>query len=118
MPYKACFDKAAELIGSAENILVTTHRKPDGDACGSVSALAEVLKAQGKEVTPLMLSTMPQWYGFVFAEQPAVLGEDISIEQLQQRIFDLVIIADTNSYSQLTGMEEYLRRHRDSVVVF
>ena len=31
---------AVDLLERSERILITTHVKPDGDACGSVSGLA------------------------------------------------------------------------------
>lgn len=42
--------KAWELLGSMDRILLLTHRLPDGDALGSVFALYLVLKALGKQV--------------------------------------------------------------------
>jgi len=70
------FQKAVELISKSKDILITSHIKPDGDACGCVAAMCDALGALGKNVTPLLLSAPPQWYEFLFAEKPAVLGED------------------------------------------
>ena len=47
------FKQAAKLIEQATSILITTHTKPDGDACGSVAALIEAFRAKGKTVQPL-----------------------------------------------------------------
>ena len=64
--------QAVALIESSHSILVTTHVRPDGDACGCVAAMTEVLRSVGKKVQPLLLSPMPQWYGFVFTEKVPV----------------------------------------------
>ena len=72
------FDKAIELIGKSGNILVTTHTKPDGDACGCVAAMCDALTALGKNVRPLMLSAVPRWYEFLFGRRVPVLGEYIA----------------------------------------
>ena len=93
----ANFQKTVDLINNSNNILVTTHTKPDGDACGAVVAMAETLNALGKKVTLVTMSDIPQWYEFLFTEKTLVLGKDITVEQLQGGAFDLVIIVDTNA---------------------
>jgi len=109
--------KAVELINESKNILVTTHARPDGDACGAVAAMAETLTALGKKVTSVTLSDIPQWYEFLFTEKTPLLGKDITVEQLQGGAFDLVIIVDTNSYSQLAKLTEFLKENDKPVLV-
>ena len=48
----------AERINAASNIVVTTHRKPDGDAIGSVVGLYRGLRSIGKQVTPLIIGPL------------------------------------------------------------
>jgi len=121
-------EKAVELIGKSERILITTHTKPDGDACGSVAAMCEAIAALGKNVTPLMLSPVPPWYAFLFAGlarltcggKVPVLGEDIQLEELTAGRFggfDLIVIVDTNSMGQLPQFDEYLKRNSAPVLV-
>lgn len=111
------FQKAVKLIGQAKSILITTHTKPDGDACGSVAALSEAIATLGKKVTPLMLSPVPDWYAFLFANKAAVLGEDIKLEELAAGRFDLIIIVDTNSLGQLPKFDEFLKQNDAPVLV-
>ncbi len=114
------FQKVVELIDKSKNVLLTTHTRPDGDACGSVAALSDVLTALGKKVKPILLSPLPEWYEFLFAEKLPILGEDVSFEQLKQGQFcsmDLIIILDTNSYSQLPRIDQYLKRAGTPIVV-
>jgi len=120
MTREAVYQQAVALIERSNTILVTTHTRPDGDACGCVAAISEVLRNTGKKVLPLLLSPLPQWYAFVFTERVPVLGKDIRPEDLTKGAFadvDLVIIADTGSYSQLTGLENYLRQSGKPVLV-
>ncbi len=63
------FQKAVELIDKSSNILITTHIKPDGDACGSVAAIYDTLTALGKKVSPILLSPLPEWYKFLFTDK-------------------------------------------------
>jgi len=114
------YQQATALIESSHSILVTTHTRPDGDACGCVAAITDVLRRTGRKVQPLLLSPLPQWYAFVFTEKVPVLGKDLQPEDLTRGTFadvDLVIIADTGSYSQLTGLENYLKQSGKPVLV-
>jgi phosphoesterase RecJ-like protein len=114
------FDKAIELIHKSTGILVTTHTRPDGDACGCVAAMCEGLRALGKKAKPLLLSPVPAWYAFLFSEKVPVLGEDIQVAELTAGglgEFDLIVIVDTNSTSQMPKFDEYLRSNDKPVLV-
>ncbi len=114
------YAQAVALIDKAKNVLVTTHTRPDGDACGCVLAVAEVLRGFGKTVRPLWLSPIPDWYTFLFEEKIPILGEDVQVADLtggRFDSFDLVIVVDTNSYSQLPHFEDYLRQSDTPVLV-
>jgi len=114
------FQKAIELINKSNDILITSHTKPDGDACGCIAAMSDALGAIGKNVTPLLLSVIPQWYEFLFIEKPAVLGEDVQLDELTEgRLgqFDLILIVDTNSHSQLAKFNDYLKQNDAPVLI-
>jgi phosphoesterase RecJ-like protein len=107
------YQRAVELIDGSNHILVTTHVRPDGDACGCVAAMTRVLRDRGKTVRPLFVSPIPDWYAFLFEEKVPVLGEDVQVEDLTSGRFgpvDLIVILDTNSYSQLPQFEIYLKQ--------
>ena len=115
------FKKAIDLISKSKCILITSHTKPDGDACGCISAMCDALGTLGKNVTPLLLSPPPQWYEFLFTEKAAVLDEDVQLDELTAGRFgqfDLIIIVDTNSRSQLTSFNDYLKQNDKPVLVF
>ena len=114
------FRRAIELIDTSERILITTHRRPDGDACGCIAAMCEALGTIGKNFTPLLLSAVPEWYEFLFSEKVLVLDEDIQLNTLIAGglgEFDLIMIIDTNSISQLARFDEYLKRNDKPVLV-
>jgi phosphoesterase RecJ-like protein len=114
------FQNAVELIDKSVSILITTHTKPDGDACGCVAAMCEALVTLGKKVTSLLLSAVPQWYEFLFTEKPAVLDEDVQLDDLlagRLGQFDLILIVDTNSQSQLAKFNDYLKQSDAPVLV-
>ena len=114
------FQKAVELINKSGNILITSHTRPDGDACGCIAAMCEALGTLGKNVTPLLLSPLPQWYEFLFTEKPAVLDEDAQLDDLlagRFGQFDLILIVDTNSHSQLVKFDDYLKQNDKPILV-
>ncbi len=116
---EADFQKAVELIDKSSDVLITTHTRPDGDACGAIVALDQALSAMGKKTTQLLLSDIPEWYQFLFAERPRVLGQNVTRQQLLEGVLcepDLIIIVDTNSYTQLSEFAEYLE-HSDAPVL-
>jgi len=114
------FQKAIELINKSSNVLLTTHSRPDGDACGCIVAISDVLAALGKKAKALMLSPMPEWYEFLFAEKVPILGEDIKLDHLIEGRFgqfDLIIIVDTNSLSQLPEFEKFIKQIDKPVLI-
>ncbi len=50
-------DEAAQALSSADNILIITHKNPDGDTCGSASGLCYALRLCGKTAYVLENST-------------------------------------------------------------
>jgi phosphoesterase RecJ-like protein len=111
------FQDAIELINKSANVLITTHTKGDGDAAGCCVAMSETLSTLGKKTQIIFLSPLPDWYAFLFDKPAPVLGRDLSKDQLSQNKFDLIIIVDTNSRSQLPGFEEYLQQADVPVLV-
>ncbi|MHC4665315.1 MAG: DHH family phosphoesterase, partial [Planctomycetota bacterium] len=117
---KHAFHKAVELINASSNVLMTTHARPDGDACASVVALHDALIAVGKSVSLIFLSEIPEWYESLFAEKVPILGRDVTLDQLKQGQLaqpDLIMIIDTNSYTQLPAFDEYLKQNDKPVLV-
>ncbi|MHC4084692.1 MAG: DHH family phosphoesterase [Planctomycetota bacterium] len=120
MIYEKEYQKALELINKSDTILITAHTRLDGDACGCMAAMDDTLTALGKKAKLLFLSPIPEWYKFLFDAQHPILGADVSLEQLKQDQFidpDLIIIVDTNSYSQLPQFDEYLKQAGRPVMI-
>ncbi len=114
------FQKAVDLINRSNNILITSHTRPDGDACGSIRAMCDTLESLGKKANPILMSPLPVWYNFLFEKKVPILTDDISVEQLHGGHFDecdLVIIVDTNSYIQLPVFDEWLKQNNKTVLV-
>jgi phosphoesterase RecJ-like protein len=114
------FQKAVDLINSNNSFLVTSHTRPDGDAIGCMKAFCDMAANLGKKSQPLLLSPPAVWYDFLFGKPVPVMGNDVSLEQLQAGAFgsfDLVVIVDTNSYVQLPEFDKWLRTSKLPVLV-
>ncbi len=109
------FQNAIELISKSQNVLITTHVRPDGDACGCVVAMTEALRTLGKNTKPMLLSELPQWYEFLFEEKAPLYDRDIKPDQLTD--IDLIIMVDVNSDNQLPKFCDYLKNQRDGARV-
>jgi phosphoesterase RecJ-like protein len=104
--------EAFHLLSKSTSCLITTHTKPDGDACGCMAAMRETLITLGKQVKLLVPTVVPHWYQFLFDEKVSVLDKDVKVQELiedRSGKFDLIIIVDTGSYTQLDEFEKYLK---------
>ena len=119
MPDNKTFQDAVDLINNATSVLLTTHIRPDGDACGCVRALMEIVQQLGKKAQPLFMSPLAAWYESLFDEKPTILGNNVQPEKLSEiyRDVDLVIIVDTDSNVQLPGLADWLAECGKKILV-
>ena len=83
---------AAERLQSANNIVVTAHVNPDGDAIGSSLALLLILRAMGKQVRVLLDDDIPP----NFAILPNMNDIEHPVELTETEIVaDLLVVLDT-----------------------
>lgn len=57
--------QTVELIKQADNILLLTHKNPDGDSLGSLLALVMSLKKLGKNAVAVSADSVPQFLSFL-----------------------------------------------------
>jgi phosphoesterase RecJ-like protein len=60
------------LLDGATRILLVTHLKPDGDAIGSLVALANMLRSRGKAPIPVVDGGMPEFLKFIPGSEQVV----------------------------------------------
>ena len=83
---------AADKLQSANNIVVTAHVNPDGDAIGSSLALMLILKSMGKHVRVLLDDDIP----LNFAILPHINDIEHPVELTETEIqADLLVVLDT-----------------------
>ena len=104
----------ASLLAVAKRVLIVTHARPDGDAMGSMAALASAARTAGKTVRTLVPGDVPDRWGFLFPDgAPAGAGEFAALADEA----DLVVVVDTCAFAQLDGLSDALRTRREKIVV-
>ncbi|HEY1858899.1 MAG TPA: bifunctional oligoribonuclease/PAP phosphatase NrnA [Gemmataceae bacterium] len=95
-----------EFVGRHQRFLLTTHVRPDGDGLGSMLALDEVLRRQGKQVQLAIASSVPPRYRF--------LDPDSRVQHFRPpgdefRQADAILVLDTGTWNQLGDFGAFLR---------
>src|SRR3989344_1815137 len=91
---KLIFQKINNQLMSADKILIISHQKPDGDACGSALALFHFLENSNKTAAIFMADLPPVYFGFL----PGL--ENISNNRnLLSQPWDLVIVVDAGDWA-------------------
>ncbi|WP_428938443.1 DHH family phosphoesterase [Fontivita pretiosa] len=103
-PYRQIIDRLA----ASRRVLLTTHVRPDGDAIGTTAALALAMRKVGVESEVLLLSHLPTKYAFVYSENQ-IIYHDVEKgwpERFGFERFDVLLVADTGTWSQLPGLRQ------------
>jgi phosphoesterase RecJ-like protein len=96
-----------ELVGRKEKFLLTTHVRPDGDAIGSMKALALALRQRGKSAQCVISSSYPDRYDFL---DPQKEIQCFAPGGAGLQPFEAFIVVDTGTWNQLGGMADFVRQ--------
>lgn len=91
---KPNLDRIVEIIHGAQNVLVTMHCRPDGDAAGSAIAMGHILKALNKKVTIYNVDPIPDTFAFL-------KGAEEIVSEISDWDFDLCMVLDCGDPSLL-----------------
>ena len=103
---RAAIEQLAAELTPGRKVAISTHLNADGDGCGSESALARLLKAQG--LTPWIVNPTPWPDMFDF-----LLGDDVddrtSRGSKALRGIDLLVVLDISDVKRLGVLTESVR---------
>jgi len=100
-----------ELVRGHRRFWLTTHVRPDCDALGSELAMVAILEQLGKEVLAVNPFAVPPGYAFLDpGRKLKQLGVDVAAEQLDG--YEVLMVLDTSSWSQLGATGEVIRTSR------
>jgi phosphoesterase RecJ-like protein len=91
----AALERACDTLRAAQRILLTSHRRPDGDGTGSMAALASLLRAAGKVATIYSVDPIARRYRWL----PLVAGTVHTIA-FDER-YDCTVVVDCADISLL-----------------
>ncbi len=106
-----------EVLDHSNNIIITTHTNPDGDAIGASLAMFLYLKKRGFNVRVIIPDTFPEFLAWLPGAREIMIFEQFSeqcIEFIRQS--DLIICLDFNNLKRLNQLGDEIRRS-DSVKV-
>ena len=102
------WDRFAEAVHEHQNILLTSHIRPDCDALGSEIGMAGVLDKLGKNVCIVNGQETPDNLTFIDpTKRLRTIGVDIQLTDLSD--FDLLAVLDTSAWAQLGPMADVVR---------
>jgi len=105
-------EEVRSILASPKNIIITSHRNPDGDAIGSSLAMLHWLSGMGHRV----MTAFPSEYPSVYNWMPGVKDvriHDFEDEDIEAFIAtaDVHVILDYNSLSRIDKLGTALAKH-------
>ena len=92
---EAALARACDVLRKAERILLTSHRRPDGDGTGSMAGLASILRALGKTAVIYSVDPIARRYKWL-----PLVNTTVSTIPFDER-FDCTIVVDCADISLL-----------------
>jgi phosphoesterase RecJ-like protein len=80
--------RACEVLGRAERVLLTSHRRPDGDGTGSMAGLASLLRARGKTAVIYSVDPIARRYKWL-----PLVSSTVQTISFDER-FDCTVVVD------------------------
>ena len=102
-------DALSRLVDKAQNIAITCHKSPDGDAVGSSLALAHLLYRMGKHAQVVTPDMVPKALGFLPGVHTVVVFT--KAEQRAREAFeraDLIFCLDFNRLHRIDKLGEFV----------
>jgi phosphoesterase RecJ-like protein len=88
------WELATKLLNAAQQIIIVTHVRPDGDAIGSMCGLGSALREYGKQVTMAVDGGVNDYLSYIS-------GSGTVLAELHQPAADLVIACDSSDLERL-----------------
>ena len=106
-----------EVIKEANNIVLTSHIRPDCDALGSCLGMAGILETLGKKVRIVCGQSVPPNLAFIDPDKRIMcIDEDIKAEEFADA--DLHMILDTSAWKQIGAMSDTIKNSTYKKIIF
>jgi len=105
---KIDWQRFKDVVSQAQNIVLTSHIRPDCDALGSELGMAGLLRQLGKNVRIVNGQTTPPNLQFLDPDRK-LLAIDVDVTREELADCDLVIILDTSAWIQLGAVGDWIK---------
>ncbi|PKV50097.1 phosphoesterase RecJ-like protein [Aquimarina sp. MAR_2010_214] len=111
-------NKIRRLLSTSKNIVIVTHKNPDGDAIGSSLALYHYLISFGHDVTVITPNDYPLFLKWIPGED-TILKYDNATKNALSKIekADLIFTLDFNHFSRSGDMENVLAKTKATFIM-
>lgn len=115
---KSNITKAQTLINNANNIVITAHKNPDGDAVGSSLALYHYLRNKGKNATVVLPNAFPDFFDWLPGSSDILLFEqDEAAVKSKVAESDLIFALDYNTLHRTGDLKETLENAEKEIIL-
>lgn len=99
----------------AQSILLITHQRPDGDACGSLLSMYHYVSQMGKEIGVYVFDKPASYFDFLPHSQ--VLGPH---EEVLSRHWDVVVVLDASNWDHTRVPDAVIERFKlnSKIIIF
>jgi bifunctional oligoribonuclease and PAP phosphatase NrnA len=107
-----------QLISASDNIVITTHWSPDGDAMGSSLGLLQILKNAGKKVNVIVPNAYPDFLKWLPNDKSVIVFEhqENKAKKLIQQS-DLIFTLDFNTLKRIYALGEVISEAKKPIVL-
>jgi phosphoesterase RecJ-like protein len=111
-------EELKSLLSIPKNIVITTHRNPDGDAIGSSLGLYHYLNQLGHTVRVMAPSEYPDFLSWM-PDADKILIYDIDPEECKELLdaADIIFALDYNALDRVDKMGEVIAQQKKTVTV-
>jgi phosphoesterase RecJ-like protein len=100
------WSRACDLITEAQRILVVSHKKPDGDAIGSILGLGQSLESAGKTLTMACADAPPNSMALLPGAE-RIVNDLAPLYSADATLpWDLIVVADASDLDRLGALYE------------
>lgn len=101
------YTEIKQKIVQAKNIVITSHRSPDGDAIGSSLALSNLLKNKGIQSSVVVPNDFPDFLKWISnSDRICIAEKEPEKTQLLFQQADLIFALDYNALKRIEGMAD------------
>ena len=106
-------EELRNLLAEPRKIVIVGHTNPDGDAIGSSLALAEVLTANGHQVTCTLPNNYPYYLRWIPNSENIIIYRNDEEHRTEKALdeSDIIICADMNSLTRADALGEVVAKN-------